>query len=842
MPANRITSPTSRVANDLVLKWFRFGEHDPEALPADARVFVRRLESGATLYRVTLGADGKAAKIHFARNGHGAWTEIQADHSGARALHISTAFEYAGAWLPAPGAAGNGSGDGSGAASGDGSGAASGEGAAGSSSGDSSSAPDSGEHEEGAASGAAADPAGAASEAEDGSSAPAPGPAGTLSNPRWNQSAYLHGGQAEMHVDAPGLDERTIEFVVEKSTDGQSWSQLAQTTAQVESGRATGRASLAHPAEQHRTDCHFADGAPLGSLRVRFRASIQGAGSAGSTRSGGSSGGSAAPAAAGSGQLSRPRWNESSFVHGSAAEMHLDAPGLDGRSVHFVVEKLNAGTWESITEATATVESGHVTGRATLQHPEVLRSGRHGPPVRLRFRAELVGADATGAAAPSGSSASDASGPGEATAAGAGSGTGSTDATGPASTDATGGDGSSAAGDGSGAGSSAEADGSGAGSGSGAHEDDAAAISQELDHTYVLAPHPTDLRQQRLIIARPLTFRPPGLSNPRWNAPDYEHGGEAIMTIDAHRLDGRTVHFTIEQSADGHRWDRLAATNALVDGGVATGRIELAHPAVAQGSRAATAHADRLLRFHATLEPLEHIAGTLTNARWGDSDYQHATQGEMHVDATGLDGRNVRFIVEHSTDEQSWEHLTESTAIVSGGHAVGVAHLEHPAMAGESNDASTHAPRSLRFRVVVDIGGSHVEAGSDGSDGSGGAEGSDGSGADSDESGSGDPGESSTDDGRLHSAQWGASDVQHGEHAEMHVEASGLNGRQILFTVEQSPDGGQTWNHLTETRAAVRQGHAVGSVRLEHPAVTERSTDSADHEPRLIRFHTRVAE
>src|SRR5438067_899292 len=43
--------------------------------------------------------------------------------------------------------------------------------------------------------------------------------------------------------------------------------------------------------------------------------------------------------------LANPRWSDESFAHGDQAVMMVDAPGLDGRTVRFLVERNQKGEW-----------------------------------------------------------------------------------------------------------------------------------------------------------------------------------------------------------------------------------------------------------------------------------------------------------------------------------------------------------------------------------------------------------------------------------------------------------------------------------------------------------------
>lgn len=53
-----------------------------------------------------------------------------------------------------------------------------------------------------------------------------------LENPRWGSSEYVDGDEVEMLVDGPGLDGRTVRFVVERAAGGGRWEKVGETTEQ----------------------------------------------------------------------------------------------------------------------------------------------------------------------------------------------------------------------------------------------------------------------------------------------------------------------------------------------------------------------------------------------------------------------------------------------------------------------------------------------------------------------------------------------------------------------------------------------------------------------------------
>jgi hypothetical protein len=90
----------------------------------------------------------------------------------------------------------------------------------------------------------------------------------------------------------------------------------------------------------------------------------------------------------GSQLFSAPRWvapsGSDSFGHRELARLQVDAPGLDGRLVRFVVERLEGDSWKKID----TAHVGVVSGVATAEVPALHGGGLDA--AQLRFRCELL--------------------------------------------------------------------------------------------------------------------------------------------------------------------------------------------------------------------------------------------------------------------------------------------------------------------------------------------------------------------------------------------------------------------------------------------------------------------
>ena len=74
--------------------------------------------------------------------------------------------------------------------------------------------------------------------------------------------------------------------------------------------------------------------------------------------------------------LANPRWSSSAFADGDHGTLLIDAPGLDGRTVRFDIERREGDLWKPYAEAlTAKVEGGVAEVRLQLHHPAPAEKG-----------------------------------------------------------------------------------------------------------------------------------------------------------------------------------------------------------------------------------------------------------------------------------------------------------------------------------------------------------------------------------------------------------------------------------------------------------------------------------
>ena len=70
--------------------------------------------------------------------------------------------------------------------------------------------------------------------------------------------------------------------------------------------------------------------------------------------------------------------------------MAVDAVGLDGRKVRFVVEEQHAGKWDVQGKVEAEVKGGIARASLAVKHPATANAAAPPRPAPLRFRTELV--------------------------------------------------------------------------------------------------------------------------------------------------------------------------------------------------------------------------------------------------------------------------------------------------------------------------------------------------------------------------------------------------------------------------------------------------------------------
>jgi hypothetical protein len=295
-----------------------------------------------------------------------------------------------------------------------------------------------------------------------------------------------------------------------------------------------------------------------------------------------------------------------------------------------------------------------------------------------------------------------------------------------------------------------------------------------------------------LVLPRPLAA-------PRWSAGTFAPGARAQVSVRASGRDGQSVLFHLERLSG--TWERIGHASAEVHDGAASAELPLPHLPGAAGDLhrlrfvAVTQDGQELISDEARLEPAAAAGPALSAAAFGHGAYREGEQAALRVEATGLDGEEVRFLVERREGAGPFRLVAEARGAIEGGLARAQAAI--PVAKAQARAAPADpAAAALRFRALcgfltaqseeVPLSLAPIE--------------------------------------RLRNAGWagavrgqGAS-FTHGEQARMRVEAPGLDGRTVRFVVEQRL--GDRWVHYGVTTGVVAQGAAQAQVPAAHPLVS----------------------
>ena len=324
--------------------------------------------------------------------------------------------------------------------------------------------------------------------------------------------------------------------------------------------------------------------------------------------------------------LAAPRWSASSFSPGDEAKLSARAPGRDGQSLLFHLERLAAGAWERLAHASAEVMGGVAEAAIAMPH----LPGAAADPHRVRFVA--VAADGVELAS----------------------------------------------------------------------------------------------EEARLC---PAASAAPGLRRAAFGHGAYREGESAALRVEADGFDGREIRFFLERRDGGGPFQAVAEARATVAGGLARALAAIPIPAarsapaaapVAGGAPPARGQTPAALRFRALCDfssvdseqvPLEPApAERLRNPGWAGAvpgqgaSFAHGEQAQMRVEAPGLDGRTVRFVVEQRLGG-GWSHYGVATGVVQQGVALAQVPAAHPLVSsgGPVSLEKLHgaAPLPMRFRCEL---------------------------------------------------------------------------------------------------------------------------------------------
>jgi len=218
---------------------------------------------------------------------------------------------------------------------------------------------------------------------------------------------------------------------------------------------------------------------------------------------------------------------------------------------------------------------------------------------------------------------------------------------------------------------------------------------------------------KRIEISAPFRLRkkdgpPPSLGVPFFGHAEYRPGDKASLVVRADGVRGLPVTFIVEKGAGGV-WEKADEIKATFDQGSACATwvvpTEPPRVPVPYRVRAVTKFGDE------KSDPVTVLApnAELKNPAWsharpqGGAHFAHGDEAGMRVEARGLDGRKVKFVVERQ-QAGKWEAHATVEAVVQGGEASGKLVIQHPALAGKAPtraDLEKARPLELRFHAEL---------------------------------------------------------------------------------------------------------------------------------------------
>lgn len=317
---------------------------------------------------------------------------------------------------------------------------------------------------------------------------------------------------------------------------------------------------------------------------------------------------------------------------------------------------------------------------------------------------------------------------------------------------------------------------------------------------------------RELISATAELLLPHPLSAPRWCASRYAPGDQAKVSVRAPARDGQSVLFHLERGVAGG-WERVGHATAAVQGGVAEAALAMPHlpgPA-AEPHRvrfvAVAAERVELASEEALLAPAPDAAPALHEAAFGHGRYREGESAALRVEASGLEGREVRFLLERRDGAGAFTPAAEARATLKDGCARALVAIPVSSARPASPPAGASGPgtppgaaappaAALRFRALCDFASALSDevpllpA----------------------------PGERLRNPGWAGAVPGEGASFAHGARAQMRVEAPGLDGRTVRFVVEQRLAAG--WSHFGVATGIVERGVALAELPAAHPLVS----------------------
>lgn len=310
------------------------------------------------------------------------------------------------------------------------------------------------------------------------------------------------------------------------------------------------------------------------------------------------------------------------------------------------------------------------------------------------------------------------------------------------------------------------------------------------------------------------------LKAPTWQEKPRGKEGPGVLSVEAPGMeDGRKVRLIVERFGRDKKWGAIKTVEVEVKGNRAETTLDLKHT-------------------NDKAKPAD--SKVLKQPRWEGGDLEHGKNGTLTVDAAGLDGQRVHFVVER-LDGKDWVSVGERTVKVAGGKATTEMPMKHPiakGAPGQKLGAAAHDPKtgvasigatSMDGRVVTFVAekntangwqpaGSAVAIVKDGKASA--------------------KVTAPKAEGKLEKPVWSKPSAAHGTEVEVSVQAKGQDGGTVEFTLERL-DGSQ-WVTAGTARGVVRGGKASARITVSHPAAGKKLPGADALKAAKLRFRAKV--
>ncbi|HUJ27605.1 MAG TPA: hypothetical protein VLW85_16385, partial [Myxococcales bacterium] len=306
------------------------------------------------------------------------------------------------------------------------------------------------------------------------------------------------------------------------------------------------------------------------------------------------------------------------------------------------------------------------------------------------------------------------------------------------------------------------------------------------------------------------------LKAPTWDEKPKGKEGPGKLSVEAPGLeDGRKVRFIVERLGRDKKWGAIKTVEVDVKGHKAETSLDLKH----------------------TIDKAQPAdSKVLKQPRWEKADLEHGKNGTLTVDAAGLDGQRVRFVVER-LDGKEWASVGERTVKVAGGKATTEMPMKHPNAKGEggqklgpatydektgmaSVDAGGMDGRKITFTAEKKTAKGWTKVGSALATVKGGKASAKVA--------------APKKEGKLEKPAWNKLSAVHGSQVQVSVQAKDQEGATVEFTLERLD--GKEWVAAGTARGVVKGGKASAKVTVSHPAAGKKTATAADLKATKLRF------